>query len=204
MHKTILAGSLVLTTLLTGVYAQSEKTKPAGAPQSKIGKVNVDFQKATLNPSLWHLMGNAKITSNDYDLIAADIKISFMPGTKTKPSALSQAVAEGGVAPNSQVLTHIRQLLKSTDPALKSSAKPQQSVSYEIFSDQAVYLPVRTRPGGGKINFTGHVKIITTSSSLTEPSISTFESASVLLGAGEDYPQIDTGAGHITLTPNEQ
>ena len=177
----ILAGSLLLTLVLPAAFAQSDTAK------LHVGTVNVDFQKATLTPGLWHLMGHAKITSDNYDLNAADIKITFAPGSKTGASGLRQAVAEGGAAPNMQVIAHIR--------------RPLESETYEIYSDKAIYLPDKTRPGGGRMNFTGHVKVITKSGFLAEPSVSTFDSATVLLGAGNAYPQIETGAGHITLIP---
>ena len=181
MQKTILIISLLLTTLLPGAYAQSASSR------LNVGTVNVDFQKATLTPGLWHLMGQATITSDNYDLNAADIKVYFAPGSKTGASGLRQAVAEGGTSPGSQVIAHIR--------------RPLESETYEIYSDKAVYLPEPSRPSGGRMTFTGHVKIITKSGFFAAPSVSTFDSAIVLLGAGNDYPQVDTGPGHITLTP---
>ena len=171
--KTLLIGSLLigslLTALLVGVYAQSDTAK------IHVGTVNVDFDKAMLNPGFLHLMGHAKITSDDYDLYAADIKLYSAPAGKTESktgaSGLRQAVAEGGAAPESQVIAHIRQ--------------PLQSETFEIYSDRAVYLPDNTRPSGGTMKFTGHVKVITKSGFFAEPSVSTFESATVLLGAGK-------------------
>ena len=180
MNKTILAG-LLLTALLPAARAQTDKQK------INVGTVTVDFDKATLNPGLWHLMGHANITSDDYDLRAADITITFAPGSKTGASGLRQAVAEGGAVPGAQVIAHIRRVL--------------QSEAYEIYADRAVYLPDRSRPSGGTMKFTGHVKVITKSGFLAEPSVSTFETATVLLGAGSAYPQVQTGPGHITLTP---
>lgn len=183
-RKLFLVGTL-LTAFLSAVYAQSDTAK------LHVGKVNIVFDKATYTPSLLHLMGHAKMTSDDYDLYAADIKAYTQPGSETgasgAQSGLQQAVAEGGAIPGSQVIAHIRQ--------------PLQSEDFEIDSDKAVYLPDYTRPSGGSMKFTGHVKVITKSGFLAEPSLSTFEVATVLLGAGSDYPKIETGAGHITLTP---
>jgi hypothetical protein len=192
--QTLLIGSLLIGSLLTAalvpaLHAQSDTAK------IHVGTVNVDFDKAMINPSLWHLMGHAKMTSDDYDLYAADIKVYFVPaskagskpGSKAGASVLSQAVAEGGATPDSQVIAHIR--------------RPLDSAAFEIYSDKAVYLPDSKRPGGGTITFTAHVKIITKSGFFAEPSVSTFESATVLLGAGKDYPQLETGAGHMTFTP---
>jgi len=177
--KIILSGTL-LTGLMGIIHAQSDTAK------THIGKVDIVFDEATYNPSLLHLMGHAKMTSDDYDLYAADIKAYILPSS-TGASGLQQAVAEGGATPGSQVIAHIRQ--------------PLQSEDFEIDSDRAVYVPDFTRPSGGSMKFTGHVKVITKSGFLAEPSLSTFETATVLLGAGSDYPKIETGAGHITLTP---
>lgn len=163
------------------IHAQSDTAK------LHVGKVDIVFDKATYTPSFLHLMGHAKMTSDDYDLYAADIKAYTLPGSKTGASGLQQAVAEGGATPGSQVVAHIRQ--------------PLQSEDFEIDADRAVYLPDPTRPSGGSMKFTGHVKVITKSGFLAEPSVSTFETATVLLGTGSDYPKIETGAGHITLTP---
>lgn len=174
-----------LLAVLAGViHAQSDTAK------LHVGEVNIVFDKATYTPSLLHLMGHAKMTSDDYDLYAADIKAYTQPsstGASGVQSGLQQAVAEGGATPGSQVIAHIRQ--------------PLQSEDFEIDSDRAVYVPDHTRPSGGSMKFTSHVKVITKSGFLAVPSVSTFETATVLLGAGSDYPKIETGAGHITLTP---
>ncbi len=167
--------------LLPGTRAQTDTSK------IHIGTVNVDFDKATLNPGLWHLMGHAKITSDNYDLTAADIKVTFTPGAKAGASGLREAVAVGGAVPGAQVVAHVRQ--------------PLQSASYEIHSDRAVFLPDTSRPSGGTLKFTGHVQVITKSGFLAGPSVSTTDTATILLGAGAVYPQVETGPGHITLTP---
>lgn len=185
-HKTIvtvlLLGSAPLwARLLPETQAQSD------APPLKIGTVNVDSDKAVLNPAQWHLMGHAKITSSDYDLTAADIKVLFTPGAKTGVSGLREAVAVGGAVPETQVVAHVRQ--------------PLQSASYEIHSDRAVYQPDNSRPSGGSLKFTGHVKVVTKSGFLAEPSVSTTDTATILLGVGADYPQVVTGPTHMTLTP---
>lgn len=182
--KLLLIGTL--TAALAGViHAQSDTAK------IHVGKVNIVFDKATYTPSLLHLMGHAKMTSDDYDLYAADIKARTLPGSKTGASGiqsgLQQAVAEGGATPGSQVIAHIR--------------RPLQSEDFEIDSDRAVYLPDHTRPSGGSMKFTGHVKVITKSGFLAEPSVLTTDTATVLLGVGSDYPAVDTGPGHLTLTP---
>ena len=186
MQKTIYTGllmgaALFGAALLPRTHAQSDTSKPS------IGIINVDFDKAVLNPEQWHLTGHAKITSQDYDLTSADIKVLFTPSAKAGVSGLREAVAVGGAVPGAQVVAHIRQ--------------PLQSASYEVHSDRAVYQPDTRRPGGGTLKFTGHVQVITKSGFLAEPSVSTTDTATILLGVGADYPQVETGPGHITLTP---
>ena len=180
MQKTFLIG-LLLTALLPAVYAQSDTAK------IHVGTVHLDFDHSTTNPGFTDLIGHVKITSDDYDLYAADIKVYSAPGSKTAASGIQRAVAVGGAVPGSQVIAHIRQ--------------PLQSEEFEIDSDRAVYLPDHTRPSGGTMKFTGHVKVITKSGFLAEPSLSTFESVTVLLGVGSEYPSVQTGPGHMTLTP---
>ena len=177
----MLLGLWLWAALLPRTYAQSDTSKLS------VGTVNVDFDKAVLNPGLWHLTGHAKITSDDYDLAAADIKITLAPGAKTGVSGLREAVAVGGTVPGAQVVAHVRQ--------------PLQSAAYEIYSDRAVFLPDTSRPSGGAMKFTGHVKVITKSGFLAEPSLATTDEATVLLGVGPEYPSVSTGPGHITLTP---
>lgn len=177
-YRCLILVLLLSSILLPGTHAQSETSKP------NIGTVNVDFDKAVLSPGLWHLVGHAKITSDDYDLVAADIKVTFAPSSKPGVSGLREAVAAGG---DTQVAAHIRQ--------------PLQSTSYEVHSDRAVFLPDTGRPGGGTLKFTGHVKVITKSGFFAAPSVSTTDTATILLGVGADYPQVETGPGHITLTP---
>lgn len=191
MQKTLLLGLLLGTALLPGTQAENGSSQNGssqnGTAASKVGTVNVDFDKAVLNPELWHLTGHAKITSQDYDLTSADIQVMFTPGAKAGASGLREAVAVGGAVPGTQVVAHIRQ--------------PLQSASYTINSDRAVYQPDASRPSGGLLKFTGHVKVITKLGFLAEPSLATTDEAVVLLGVGADYPSVSTGLGHITLTP---
>ena len=180
IQRLLLLGML-LAALLPAALAQTDTAK------IHVGEVNLVFDKATDTPSFLHLMGHVKMTSDDYDLYAADIKAYTQPGSKSAASGLQQAVAEGGATPGSQVIAHIRQ--------------PLQSEEFEINSDQAVYLPDHTRPSGGSMKFTGHVKVITKSGFLAVPSVLTTDTATVLLGAGSEYPAVQTGPGHLTLTP---
>lgn len=152
-----------------------------------VGKVEVDFQYGKLTPGLWHLTGRVKMTTENYDLAGEDLKVIFTNG-KTGTSALAKATADGNPAAGVQVVANIRQ--------------PLQGQAYVITADHAVYTPDNSRPGGGAMKFTGHVKIVTKSGFLAEPSVSTTDHATILLGQDKDlYPQLETGPAHITLTP---
>lgn len=180
MQKTVL--TVLLLAALLPADAQS-----AGPPKASLGTVQASWDKLTETPGLLHLMGHARITSADYDFYAADIKVTSTPGAKTGTSGIKEAVAVGGAAPETQVVAHIRQ--------------PLQSTSYTINADRAVYQPDLSRPSGGFLKFTGHVKVITKSGFLAEPSVSTTDTATILLGVGPDYPAFSAGQGHSTLTP---
>lgn len=182
-----------LTLLLTAALAASVPPSlfaqgGAGSVTSKtkLGRIEGDVQYSKLTPDLWHFAGHIKITSQEYDLAAEDIKVFFLPGKAGTPD---RATADGGPATGGQVDVHIR--------------RPLESQAYEIKSDHAVYRPDSTRSNGGKMVFTGHVTVITNSGFLAEPSVSTFDTkpVTVLLGQGPDYPQLETGPGHIVLTP---
>lgn len=153
-------------------------------PKLSIGTAEIYADKTISTPTLVHLVGHASVTSENYDLLATDIK-AYLPSGSSTGAGVKEAVAAG--SPSLQVIAHIRQ--------------PLQSASYEVHSDRAVYLPDMSRPSGGILKFTGHVKVITKSGFLAEPSVSTTDAATILLGVGADYPQVETGPTHITLTP---
>lgn len=162
----------------------------ASAPKSgglKIGTVVFDARSAQYRPGLLHLSGQVKITSADYDLAGEDIKLFSTQPSGGGKATLKNAVVEGDPAAGKQVVAHIRQ--------------PLQGQAYEIFADHAVYAPDNSRPGGGRMDFTGHVKVITNSGFLAEPSVTNTDHATILMGQGDDYPQVLTGPAHIVLTP---
>jgi len=181
-----------LAALLTSAgSAQDDAGKSAPGP--RLGRINGHFEYSKLAPNLWHFVGQIGITSEEYDLAAGDIKVYFQTG-KAGKSLLNRATADGGPATGGQVDVHVK--------------RPSESQSYEVKSDHAVYTPDDTRPNGGKMVFTGRVTVITNSGSLAEPSVSTFDTktkpVTVLLGQGDDYPQLETGPGHVTATPIQQ
>lgn len=186
-RKTIFAAFLLAVPLsaclLPSGYGQSD------APNLHVGNIQASWTGSLSGtPAFAHMKGQVRVTSDDYDLYADDIKLYSAPGGKSGASGLQQAIAVGGAVPGSQVVAHIR--------------RPLESESSEINADRAVYLPDKSRPSGGKMTFTGHVKVTTKSGFLAEPSVTTFDDGvTFLLGAGPNYPRIDSGPGHMTLTP---
>lgn len=180
-----------LALLALAPLALSAQDAPASGPKAglKLGRIEGDVQQSALSPALWHFVGHITITSEDYDLAAHDIKVHFKTGKgKTAgASTLINAVAEGDPGAGVPVVVHVR--------------RPLESQSYEIRAEHAVYLPIAAAPETGKMDFTGHVRVITRSGFLAEPSVSTTDRATVLLGAGDAFPQLATGPAHIVLTP---
>ena len=183
LRKTLILTAAILSASLLPLLAQTDKP----AARVSVGKVDVDFQYGKLTPGVWHLIGRVKMTTENYDLTGEDLRIVFAGG-KAGASALIKATADGNPAAGIQVHAAIRQ--------------PLQGQAYVITADHAMYLPDNSRPGGGAMTFTGRVRIVTKSGFLAEPSISTTDRATVLLGADTVlYPQLETGPAHITLTP---
>lgn len=152
----------------------------------KVGTIDIVAQSAQGQPGFLHLKGQVRMTSEDYDLAGEDVQV-FSSQPAGGKSALKKAVIEGNLKAGQQVVAHVRQ--------------PLQGQAYQIFADHAVYSPDASRPAGGRMEFTGHVKVITDSGFLAEPSVSTMDRATILIGQGDDYPQVSTGPTHIVLTP---
>lgn len=189
MQKPTIFASLFFAALTPAVLPPlSAQTGPEKrASRVSVGRVDIDFQYGKLTPGLWHLIGRVKMTTENYDLTGEDLRIVFA-GDKSGASALAKATADGNPAAGIQVHANIRQ--------------PLQGQTYVITADHALYLPDNSRPGGGSMTFTGHVNIVTKSGFLAEPSVSTTDRATLLLGADKVlYPQLETGPAHITLTP---
>lgn len=173
-------------TFFSGLSAQSAPSA-ANSSQLKVGMVTVVARHSEYQPGLLHLWGQVKVTSDNYDFTGEDVKLYSPPSTKGSKANLKRAVIEGDPASNKQVYVYLRQDLEGR--------------SCEIFADHALYTPDTSRPGGGEMDFTGHVKVITHSGFLAEPSETTTDKAVILMGQGEDYPQVSTGPAHIVLTP---
>ena len=171
---------------LSAQKANSQKTGETTA--RKIGEVNIVFGRLLLVGNRGRFSKGVQMTSAQYDLTAEDVTATQAP-PKSGHSGLAGATAEGSLAKKTQVIAHIKQ--------------PLQGEEFQIFADHAVYVPEYGRPGGGRIDFTGHVTVVSRSGLLAGPAPADFGNGpvTVFLGQGEDYPQLDTSPGHIVLTP---
>lgn len=154
----------------------------------KIGAVSISFNKFLVKGNQAHLSAGVKMTSEQYDLTAEDV-LATRASAQSGHSGLAGATAEGSPVKKTQVFARIKQ--------------PLQGEEFKVFADHAVYVPDYSRPAGGRINFTGHVKVISMSGFLAGPAPADFGAGpvTILLGQGENYPQIETGPGHIVVTP---
>lgn len=170
-------------------FALSAQTGPDAGKTGglKIGTVDLVARSAQYQPGFLHFKGQVKMTSENYDLAGEDVKVFSTQPPGGGGAVLKNAVVEGNLKAGQQVVAHIRQ--------------PLQGQAYEIFADHAVYTPDKSRPSGGRMDFTGHVKVIANSGFLAEPSVTVTDHATILMGQGDDYPQVSTGPAHIVLTP---
>lgn len=183
----VLVSLLVVLAPLT-VSAQ----KAGGAPSSlKIGAVDVTFGGFSLKGTQGRFSAGVKMTSAQYDLTAEDVQAA-LTSPQSGHSGLARATAEGSRVKKTQVIAHIK--------------RPLQSEEFRIAADHAIYVPDYSRRDGGRIDFTGHVTVLSTSGFLAGPAPADFGNGpvTVQLGQGEDYPQLQAGPGHIVVTPAQQ
>ncbi len=154
----------------------------------KIGAVVIDFGHFLLMGSQGRFSAGVRMTSAQYDLTAEDVQAT-QASPRSGHSGLAGATADGSRAKKTQVIAHIKQ--------------PLQGEEFTISADHAVYVPDYSRPDGGRIDFTGHVTVVGMSGFLTGPAPGDFGNGpvTILLGHGDDYPQLQTGPGHIVVTP---
>ena len=197
MYKTFLS-SILLASSALALWPTDSVTAQNDAPAASnsalhLGKVDFKFQKPFhYTPTGGQFAGKVKMTSENYDLSCETLTfVMDQPKSKAKSSGFGGAVrkvtAEGDSSAGTQVIADIR--------------RPLESQAFHIVADLAVYTPDPTRPGGVTLKFTGHVVITTASGFLAEPSVTTTDYATLRLGTGEDYPQLETGPGHVTVTP---
>ena len=189
-HPSLALASVLLVTAPLALSAQERAARSGPSLKfGKFGKVTAVVQSSFLTPLLLHLIGSIRVTSEQYDLTAGDVKIYFPPkkGRSAGQPPLDRATADGG--PGGQVDVHVR--------------RPLESESYEILADHAVYVPDKAKPDYARMDFTGHVTVAGRSGFLVGPGVMTTDRAALLLGPGDDYPQLSTGPAHVTATPAE-
>jgi len=140
-------------------------------------------------------VGRVRLTSEDYDLSCETLTFlsEKLKGKTGGRPVLARVSAEP--AAGAQITADVRR---------PNALHPNEGQSFHVVADHAAYVPEYSRPGGVRVNFTGHVQVTTTAGFLSVPSITTTDQAVILLGQGEDYPQIETGPAHITATPVQQ
>ena len=158
---------------------------------------HVTLGKTTLDSDSFHvnlhsfdslLTGRVTVTSPDYDLKADSVKVFGAPGGTAGRPMIAKVVATGDAARGTQVVGHFDQAASDR--------------RYTMQADQAVYVPDGSRPGGGSIDLTGHPQVtVVAPKELAGPSVTVADHITVLLGSGDDYPQIQGENGHMTLTP---
>ena len=193
MHKNYFTVMVMTLAVLTACAASAQNDVVPADSALHFGHVNMSWGKpATYTPSGAQFPGGVKLTSDNYDLSCETLTLVFEKSAgKAKPSgfggALSKVTAESNPATGAQVIADIR--------------RPLEGQTFHVLADKAIYVPDKTRPGGVTLHFTGHVQVITSSGFFAEPSVTTTDHATFLLGIGADYPQMETGPGHITITP---
>lgn len=194
---------MLLTAALTGAAPLSESA-PLGAQDGTttsaslplFGKVDLTYSTSgdfNTTTGYGRAVGRVTMTSEDYDLSCETLTFrSEKPKAGGRP-LLAEVTAEP--AAGAQVTADVRR---------PDVLHPSDGQTFHIVADHAAYVPDRSRLNGVKIDFTGHVKVTTTAGFLSGPSVTTTDRATILLGKGDDYPQVETGPAHVTATPAQQ
>lgn len=163
------------------------------------GKVDLTTGKSDLSPTQSQLSDKVRLTSENYDLSCETLTLtSERPKDKNGKFGrplLNRATARP--APGAQVIADIRR---------SDALHPENSQSYHILADLAVYKADDSRPSGVEVDFVGHVRVETNAGFLSGPSVTTTDHATVLLGRSDDdeFPRVETGPAHIVATPAQQ
>ncbi len=206
MHKNFTPWmTLLLTAALAGpapLSAPAPLAAQAGTATSLslplFGKVNLDYYTSgdfNTTTGYGQAVGRVRLTSEDYDLSCETLTfLSDMPkGQIGRVPLLARVTAEPEAG--MQVTADVRR---------PDALHPDQGQTFHVVANHAEYVPDRSRASGVRIEFTGHVQVTTNAGFLASPSVTTTDRAVILLGQGEDYPQIKTGPAHITATPVQQ
>ncbi len=158
------------------------------------GDVKMTYTKpGVFTPTYIQVAGHVRMTSKNYDLSCETLTSLSVRGKAGGRPILASVTAMP--AAGAQITADVRR---------PDALNALNSQTFHVLADKAVYVPERSRPDGVRVDFTGHVQVVTTAGFLAGPSVTTTNRAVILLGRGDDYPQIETGPAHITATPIEQ
>jgi len=183
---TLLAGTI----LAFAAPIQAQEAAPTAVPTSttRVGPVDLTYHKsAAFAGNQVRVSGDVHINSATFTAQAETITVDLLRGSK--------GGAVGGVGRAAMEPLAGRQVSGQFDDIA-------QGRSYKFQADHAVYVPDSARPNGGRIDLTGHVRVaVNAPIALDGPLVTVTDHAVVLLGQGMQYPQVQTGAGHLTFTP---
>lgn len=169
---------------------QAQEATPTAAPASttRVGPVDLTYHKgAAFAGNQVRVSGDVHINSTTFTAQAETITVDLVRGGKGKTLGGINRAAMEPLA-NKQVSGRFQDIA--------------QGRNYQFQADHAVYVPDNARPGGGRIDLTGHVRVaVNAPVALDGPLVTVTDHAVVLLGQGTAYPQVETGAGHLTFTP---
>ncbi len=185
-YTTLIAGTMLAFPFM----AHAQDAAPPGAPASttRVGPVDLTYHKgAAFAGNQVRVSGDVRINSQTFAAQAETITLDLLRGSK---SGAVGGIGRAAMEPlaNHQVSGRFQDIA--------------QGRNYQFQADHAVYVPDNARPGGGRIDLTGHVRLaVNAPIALDGPLVTVTDHAVVLLGQGTQYPQVQTGAGHLTFTP---
>lgn len=188
--NTALLMGVVMICLPASLRAQSG----AGPAAPIFGDVKMTYTKPGVwTPTYALFPGHVRMTSKNYDLSCETLTILSAKGQAGGRPVVTSVTAKP--AAGGQVAADVRR---------PDALNPLNSQAFHVLADRAVYIPERSRPDGVRVDFTGHVQVITTAGFLDGPSVTKTDRFTLRLGQGDDYPQIETGPAEITATPAQQ
>ncbi len=186
-HRTI---ALIAGAMLILSTANAQEAAPSAAPASttRVGPVNLTWQKGlSAIGNQVRVSGDVHLSSPTFAAQAETITVDLLRGSKKG--------AVGGIGRASMEPLAHKQVSGQFDDIA-------QGRNYKFQADHAVYVPDNARPGGGRIDLTGYVRLaVNAPIALDGPLVTVTDHAVVLLGQGSEYPKVETGAGHLTFTP---
>lgn len=194
MKRSTWTAACVLLTASAGTMhsAPPVETNRAPAPkQTPIGAVKVTAKGGfDYAANRLRLFGTVHAQAEDYDLQAEVLTFTFSQNR----GALAGATADGTAS-------------KQVSGLFQQAAADGTKRVIQVHGDHAVYRPEADRPGGGRMDFTGHVTVtVSDPKALDGPAVAVTEPLTVFLGRNEpgkpaEYPRVQGGPVQIELTP---